>query len=173
MRLVLMMLSALVALAALAAVAFLLLGPGRIWGVFGPPDLGAVDFERLERRGTPNDALACPAGTCGGARVDLVPPVFAVDARMLRAAFAKAIAAEPNLARVAADDAAGIERYVQRSALLGYPDTIVVRYLDLPGGRSTLALYSRSQIGRSDLGVNKVRLARWLARLAVEVPGAS
>jgi uncharacterized protein (DUF1499 family) len=173
MRLVMMLLSALVALAALATVAFLLLGPERIWGVFGPADLGAVDFQRLERRGTPNDALACPAGMCGDARVDLVPPVFAADARSLRAALAKVIAAEPKVVRVAADDAGGTERFVQRSALLGYPDTIVVRYVDLPGGRSTLALYSRAQIGRSDLGANKARLERWLARLADAVPRAS
>lgn len=172
MRIVTLTLAALVALAAVAAVAFLLLGPARIWGVFGPPDLGAVDFERLERRGTPNDALACPAGTCGGARVDIVPPVFAIDARALRAAFAQAIAAEPNLTRVAADETAGTERYVQRSALFGYPDTIVVRYLDLPGARSTLVLYSRSQLGRSDLGANKARLERWLARLSAAAPPA-
>lgn len=172
MRLVMMLFAALVALCALAAVAFLAIGPVRIWGVFGPPDLGAVDFARLERRSTPNDALACPAGSCGGARVDIVPPVFAVDARALRAAFAQAIAAESNLTRVAADDPAGVERYVQRSALLGYPDTIVARFLDLPGGRSTLVLYSRSQIGRSDLGANKARLERWLARLVAAAPPA-
>ena len=167
-----MMLSALVALAALAVVAFLVLGPARVWGVFGPPDLGAVDFARLERRSTPNDALACPAGACGGARADLAPPVFAIDARALRDVVGKAIAAEPNLIRVAADEAAGTERYVQRSALLGFPDTIVVRYLDLPGGRSTLALYSRSQLGHSDLGANKARLERWLARIASAAPPA-
>ena len=170
MRLVMMMLSALVALAALAAVAFMLAGPARVWAVFGPPDLGPVDFDRLERRGTPNDALACPAGGCGGARADIVSPVFDVDARALRAALAKALAVEPNLERVADDAAAGTERFVQRSALLGFPDTIVVRFIDLPDGRSTLALYSRSQIGRSDLGANKARLERWLARLAQAAP---
>lgn len=172
MRLVMMMLSALVALAALAVVTFLVLGPARVWSTFGPPDLGPVDFERLERRSSPNDALACPAGLCGGAAVDIVPPVFAVDARGLRAAMAKALAAEPKLERVADDPTAGTERFVQRSALLGFPDTIVVRYIDLPEGRSTLALYSRSQVGRSDLGANKARLERWLTRLGGAAPPA-
>lgn len=165
-----MLLSATVAVAALATVAFLVMGPARIWGVFGPPDLGPVAFDRLERRSSPNDALACPPGLCGGAAVDIVSPVFAVDAHGLRAALAKALAGEPNLERVADDPAAGTERFVQRTALLGFPDTIAVRYLDLPGGRSTLALYSRSQLGRSDLGANKARLERWLARLVTAAP---
>ena len=170
MRLVMMLLSALVAIAALATVAFMLAGPARIWAVFGPPDLGPVDFDRLVRRTTPNDALACPGDACGGARIDIVSPVFAVDARGLRAALATALAAEPNLARVADDPSANTERFVQRSALLGFPDTIAVRYLDLSAGRSTLILYSRSQIGRSDLGANKARLERWLTRLAAVAP---
>jgi uncharacterized protein (DUF1499 family) len=53
-----------------------------------------------------------------------------------------------------------IDRYVERSALLGFPDTIVVRYIEQSQGRSTLAMYSRSQLGRGDLGVNKARLER-------------
>src|SRR6516165_742003 len=31
-------------------------GPERIWNIFGPPDLGAISFETLKRRSTPNDA---------------------------------------------------------------------------------------------------------------------
>lgn len=172
MRLVMMMISAAVALAAVAILAFFVLGPARIWGVFGPADLGPVDFARLERRSSPNDALACPAGACGTATVDIVPPVFAVDARALRAAMERALQAESNLSRVAVDAAAGTERYVQRTPLLGFPDTIDVRYLDLSGGRSSLALYSRSQLGKSDLGANRARIERWIARLAVAAPVA-
>jgi uncharacterized protein (DUF1499 family) len=48
---------------------------------------------------------------------------------------------------------------------LGFPDTIVVRFLDLPDGRSTLAIYSRSRFGESDFGVNHARLERWLGKL--------
>ena len=74
-----------------------------------------------------------------------------VDAAKLRAAFGWVIAAEPH-------------RYVQRSALMGFPDTIVVRFFDRAGGRSTLALYSRSQLGHVDMGVNRAH--RTLAREA-------
>ena len=53
-----------------------------------------------------------------------------------------------------------------------FPDTIVVRFLDRPDGRSTLAIYSRSQLGTNDLGVNLARIERWLDKLAGEVPSS-
>jgi len=158
-------------LLALLIAAFFLIGPERVWELFGPADLGPVSFETLERRATPNDALACPPGVCR-AQSDLTPPEYAVDAAKLRAAFGWRIAAEPRVTRVATDDAELTDRYVQRSALMRYPDTIVVRFFDRPGGRSTLALYSRSQLGHGDMGVNRARLERWLKQLADYAPVA-
>ncbi len=149
--------------------AFLLAGPERIWSLFGPPDLGPVEFETLARRTTPNDALACPPGICQ-AQSDVTPPEYAVTAADLRAAFAKVISAEPRITAVATDDATMTDRYIQRSALMGYPDTIVVKFFDLPEGRSTIALYSRSQLGHGDMGVNRARIERWLAKLGEYAP---
>ncbi len=149
---------------AAAIAVFALVGPERVWGAFGPADLGDVEFETLTRRTSPNDALACPSGLCA-ATVDIVTPTFMMPAQALRDAFVRAIASEQRLVRVASNDARLQDRYVQRTPLLGYPDTIVVRFVDLGGGRSSLALYSRSKLGRSDLGANKARLERWLALL--------
>ena len=155
--------------AVIAASVILMFGPEWVWSFFGPPDLGPVAFETLERRTTPNDALVCPPHLCL-ARSEFVPPLFAVDANGLRAAMAKVIASEPRIALVHTDDMTLTERYVQRSRLLGFPDTVVVRYIERSKGRSTLAMYSRSQLGRSDLGVNKARLERWLGKLRQVVP---
>lgn len=151
--------------------ALFLIGPERVWEWIGPADLGPVVFETLERRATPNDALACPPGICKATN-DLAPSEYAVTAAELRRALAKAIAAEPRLTAVATGDAAMTDRYIQRSALMRYPDTIVVQFFDRPGGRSTLALYSRSQLGHGDMGVNRARLERWLAKLGEIVPVA-
>lgn len=164
-------LATIVVLLIFAVATFFMVGPARVWSWFGPADLGPVAFERLERRVTPNDALACPSDLCK-ARSDLPAPLFAVDVRALREAMAGVIATEPNVTRVAVDDAARTERYVQRSATLGFPDTVVVRYIEQPGQRSTLAIYSRSQLGQSDLGANKARLQRWLAKLETKLPAA-
>ena len=164
-------LAAIAVLAVLAVALFFIAGPVRVWSWFGPADLGPVVFERLERRLTPNDALVCPRDLCT-AKSDLPAPSFAVDARRLRAAMAEMIASEPNVTRVDADDAAQTERYIQRSARLGFPDTIVLRYIEQPGARSTLAIYSRSQLGESDFGTNKARIERWLTKLRARVPAA-
>jgi uncharacterized protein (DUF1499 family) len=161
---------ALLILAALIA-AFFLIGPEKVWERFGPADLGPVSFQTLERRATPNDALACPPDVCQ-AQSDLTPPEYAVGAAQLRAAFGWMIASEPRITRVATEDAPMTERYVQRSALLHFPDTIVVRFFERPGGHSTLALYSRSQLGHGDMGINRARIERWLKQLAGYAPVA-
>jgi uncharacterized protein (DUF1499 family) len=141
----------------------------RVWSFFGPPDLGTVAFETLERRTVPNDALACPAALCR-AKSDLAPPVYAVDAPQLKAAMARAVASEPDVTQV--EDGSLSERYVQRTRWLRFPDTVVIRYLPEGKGRSTLAIYSRSQMGKGDMGVNKARVERWLAKLSKEAPVA-
>lgn len=157
-----------VALVAAASV-FVLIGPERLWSTMGPADLGPVDFETLIRRESPNDSLMCPPRLCK-ARSDLEAPAFAVDAKRLRAAMAKVIASEPRITAVHIADDTLTDRYVQRSALLRFPDTIDVRYLDQPGGTSTVAIYSRSQLGAGDMGVNKARIERWLGELKKIVP---
>ena len=165
-----LLVAALIAL--LAVVGWFLVGPERLWSMFGPADLGPVEFETLVRRERPNDALACPPRFCK-ANSDLLPPTFAVDAQGLRAAMARLIASEPNIENVQTDDVAMTERYVQRTPLLRFPDTIVVRYFPLePGEGSTLAIYSRSQLGYGDMGTNKARIARWLDKLKTLVPVA-
>jgi uncharacterized protein (DUF1499 family) len=160
------------ALAAMLVVsAFLGLGEIRFWALFGDPDLGSVEIETVERRTSPNDALACPAGFCR-ARADLTTADYAVPADALRAAFAKVVASERKIERVKTNEATTTERYIQRSETLGFPDTIVVRFADRPGGRSTLAIYSRSRFGESDFGANRARIERWLQKLATQVPPA-
>jgi uncharacterized protein (DUF1499 family) len=155
--------------ALLIATTFLLIGAERFWRPFGDPDLGPVSFEQLERRSTPNDALASPPGLCKAVS-DVIVPLYPKTAHDLRVAFSKVIASEPRVSVVELDDTTLTDRYIQRSQYLGFPDTIVVRFLDRGNGRSTLAIYSRSQLGRADLGVNRTRIERWLTKLHMSVP---
>ena len=57
------------------------------------------------------------------------------------------------------------DRYLARTRLMRYPDTIVAEVIEQGPNLSTLALYSRSQIGRSDFGVNRRRIERWVERI--------
>ena len=46
-----------------------------------------------------------------------------------------------------------------------FPDTVDIAVFPTDGGRATLAIYSRSLIGRHDSGVNTARAKRWLVTL--------
>jgi uncharacterized protein (DUF1499 family) len=138
-------------------------GVERVWSAaFGPPDLGPIDFTRLVRRSTPNDALVCPPGLCGSAMPDVLSSIYALSPHDLRSRFAAIALEEPGAVQVGEAGSGRGDRFVVRTPLMRYPDTVDVMVLPIEGGRSTVALYSRSQLGRSDLGTNLQRLRRWL-----------
>lgn len=147
--------------ALLAAAAFVVIGPERVWSLFGPADLGEVDFATLSRRATPNDALACLPALCA-AQADVAAPEFQRPFADVFRAVQDAVVHEPGLEQVGADAAAGTLRFVQRSRLMGFPDTINVSVVPVEGGGSAVLIYSRSQLGQSDMGVNLARVKRWI-----------
>jgi uncharacterized protein (DUF1499 family) len=147
----------------LAGFAALLAGTALLaaWPRLGTADLGAADFATLQRRDTPNDALACTPEFCA-ATADIAAPVFVRPPGEVFRAVEAALAGEPRLERVAAEEGQGMLRYVQRSRILGFPDTIDVKVVPVPEGGAAVLLYSRSKLGRSDMGVNRARIERWI-----------
>ena len=136
-------------------------------GVQGLPQPQPLDMQRIERPASPNTALAAPSGFTPPP--DVVTPTYPVAAARLQAAVRSVAAAEPRTF-LAADFAA--ERqidWVVRSAVFNFPDLVTARIGDAGPDRSTLVLYSRSVYGRSDLGVNRQRLDRWLAALRTKI----
>ncbi len=143
-------------------------GIDRLWAAFGPADQGAVDFTRLARRVSPNDALACPPGLCAAAVPDIVSPVWDVPYHELRERLRTAVLATKGEAVQVAEAIPGRgDRFVVRTPLMRFPDTVDVMVLPAEGGKSTVAIYSRSLIGRSDLGANLARIKGWLGDPAV------
>jgi uncharacterized protein (DUF1499 family) len=132
--------------------------------VFGSPDQGPIDFETFTRSPKPNTALACPPGFCRNAKADYDPGVFQGTDEQLRERFTSFVLAQPRVIPVYRHERPGLptqDRYVQRSALMSFPDTIDVRFIALSDTTSTLAIYSRSQIGYGDMGVNLARIRLW------------
>ncbi len=132
--------------------------------VFNDIDRSRIDFATLARRTTPNDYLVCPPGLCA-AKADRESPVFETPVAALEARWRTMLARQP---RVEAAEAYPDDRqydFIQRTALMRYPDTVTARFLELEDGRSTLAVYSRSHYGRSDFGANRKRVEAWLAAL--------
>ena len=66
----------------------------------------------------------------------------------------------PRTERLAGSVASGAVTYVTRSAFWGFPDLTTVAYRN-----GAVEVLARSRFGRSDMGVNRARVDRWLGRL--------
>ena len=95
-------------------------------------------------------------------------PVLATTPETLMELFDAIAMAEPRITRLAGSVAEGHVTYVARTAIMSFPDYISVRALPAEGG-ATLAVISRLRFGRSDMGVNRARLDRWMAELGERV----
>lgn len=121
-----------------------------------------VAIAKLPARLPPDAFVACPPGSCAVA--DAAPsPEFATGVERLRVAFEQMLAAEPRVVTAVAEPRRLV--VIQRSALFAFPDIVIAEFVALGPDRSSLALYSRARYGRSDFGVNRRRVERWLARL--------
>ena len=70
------------------------------------------------------------------------------------------IRSEPRTRVLAGSVASGIVTYITRSKVMGFPD-----YTTVQQRGDTIFLYARLRYGKSDMGVNKARVERWLAAL--------
>jgi uncharacterized protein (DUF1499 family) len=134
-------------------------------------DTAFIDFATLVRAITPNNALACPAGLCS-AKADLITEPVAMPAEQLAARVIDTLAQEPRTELVARDGTGLKFVFVQRSRLFRFPDTVNIAVMAVDGGHATLAIYSRSNYGHGDLGVNIARVKDWLAKFGVAATAA-
>ena len=151
-----------VVLAALSAAAVIVVGL-RLY-------MGRVAEDQL--RPGEDVAIAALRGPLAANAFLACPPVFAVSADRLAEYWTQMIAAEPRLVQVAAEPGQRRSVLIQRSALFRFPDLVTVEFVALAPDRSSLALYSRARYGRSDFGVNRRRVLRWLSRLP-QIAGAA
>jgi uncharacterized protein (DUF1499 family) len=129
-------------------------------------DIGPVNWSTLTRHETPNDALVCPARHCPNAKPDAEPKTYPMAPAELLARFRRIALAEPDTTELyCGPDCDRTARILQHTRLMRFPDTIDIAVLAVADNQSTLAIYSRSLIGRGDLGVNRARIERWLAAL--------
>ena len=132
--------------------------------------LARIDFVELVRPRSPNTFLLAPSGFCRRASIDVPSPSYALPAANVRQAFLRVALAKPRVSHVLKDDVALYDNLVARSAMFGFPDLIAARFVDAEDGRSTLAVYSRSVVGHSDLGVNRRRILSWIRELEAGLP---
>ncbi|MGQ9366486.1 DUF1499 domain-containing protein [Azospirillum sp. ST 5-10] len=145
-------------------------GRDQVWEtLFGRPAVDPVDFATLVPPDDPTHHLVCPPGLCrGGAAAS---PVFAAPAPVQRAAWMRLLERSGArwLDRGSPERADGTLEAEVRTPWLRFPDVVTIRPVPLEGGRSTVAVYSRSLYGRGDFGTNRRRVDGWLATLADEL----
>jgi Protein of unknown function (DUF1499) len=132
-------------------------------GAAGLPPPPLLDVAHLERQATSKSALAAPAGFAP--TPDIVTPIYPLPAAQLFAAV-RAVAERAAHTYPAGEYPAALQaHWVVRSAVFNFPDLVTAEVTSRGPDASVLILYSRSVYGRSDLGVNRKRLAAWLAAL--------
>lgn len=117
-----------------------------------------IDPAEAQRTGKPNDFLVTPSGE--GA--DMASPVYSAPPEALMEKFNSLALAQSGASLLESSEM--YATYVQRTPLMGFPDYISVKAEEVEGG-SALYVYSRSQYGYSDWGVNKARVLAWLNEL--------
>ena len=134
-------------------------------------DTTPTDLRKLDRASSPNDALACPPATCT-AEAEMESPLLALEAEQLREIVRNVVSAQARTEFAGEDPDIGQLVFVQRSWLFGFPDTIRIQTVDLESDTS-LIIYSRSNAGYWDLGVNRRRVLNWLAQIESAARAAS
>lgn len=124
-----------------------------------------IDPLTVTRPSSPNTYYVAPQSMVED-KVDLEAPVYAAPAAVMAKAFETFVLTQPNTSYVAGSADELWMTFVQRTPTLKMPDYITVKFIDLEGGTSTIALYSRSRFGYGDMGVNKARVELWLQSLA-------
>ncbi len=97
--------------------------------------------------------------------VDLPAPVYTANPTLMAKAFDDFVLSQSKTVRIAGSPEEGWMTYVQRTPSLNFPDYISVKFFDLNGGKSTVAIFSRSRYGHGDMGVNEARVLAWLGTL--------
>ena len=122
------------------------------------PDL--IEFPALKRPTRPNNWLVAPDGFAGTVTVDAAAPVFektpkqvfdvVMDLVLERVEW-RLRASDPDTLRIS---------FVAVTPLLKFKDDVYVQAVPVAGqaGKSSVAIYSASRIGYSDLGTNAKRV---------------
>lgn len=133
------------------------------FGDLSPPD-EPVDFQVMAASNLPNAWLVCPSDLCRD--FDARSPVYRASVEDLKARWNAVIADLPRVNQVRGREFGDQATYTQTTETFGFVDRINVHFFDLGEDRATLAVYSRSEFGLFDFGVNRKRIEAWLGYLS-------
>lgn len=130
----------------------------------GCGQMPTADLQNLTLPTTSNYYLICPKGFCN-VQPNEYSPVYNVSAADLFNAWNQVLTKQIYITITGTIPEKAQYEYVQKSIVFGFPDYITVQFIALSDYSSSLAIYSRSQYGFYDFGVNKKRVQKLLAQL--------
>ena len=122
-----------------------------------------VDLRKLDRTGHPNDWMACSRNICLG-DLNTEIPIFAISKQKLIQLTKRLFIEKPRTKFIRFVPKLDQLIFVQRSKFLRFPDTVWIQFFELETGTS-LIIYSRSNYGYYDFGVNRKRVNSWIKSL--------
>jgi len=125
-----------------------------------------VDISSMETRISTNTDLVAPESfTSCSPPPRMTAKVFDCSPVELRNKFFTMVKSQPSTGYLSGDDDNLTYAFVQTTPIMKYPDVISVQFLPSGQGQSSLAIFSASILGQSDLGKNKARVDDWLSKL--------
>lgn len=124
-----------------------------------------INFKTLKRSPKPNTCLAAPDDHCLAAEPDFAPPEFNMTGRGLFSKLSEVVAAERSFGKLISDAEKLRLSFVATTGLMRFKDDVDIEIIPRGDDKSTLAIYSRSRVGYSDLGANRKRVTKLIAKL--------
>ena len=125
-----------------------------------------INFKSVKRPPKPNTCLAAPENFTLASEADFAPPVFDMNADALFAKLVDLISDERRWSKLESDESSKKIKFVATTGLMRFKDDVDVEIIPVSETASTLAIYSRSRVGYSDLGANRKRVNDLIDRVS-------
>ena len=133
--------------------------------IFGSGELEVVNFETIAIEPGGDHFLACPVDYCQMANPDQVSLVYPITVNALRNRLLDYIDSQLRV-DIKTMDIPNLQfDFLAYQGTNPFPDVVTIQLYDLGGNRSSIAVYSRTLKGESDVGANRARVLRLLQAL--------
>lgn len=151
----------------IAGALFLLPGSAQfLEGFFDRKEVPVVDFRTLTiPDGSPDHYLSCPQDVCLSQPPDQLSKVYDFPADRLRSILLGFVDNQPTISFWRMNPAINQFDFLENDPSMRMPDVITVQTFELEGGKSAIAIYSRSLHVLADKGSNQRRVQRWLTMI--------
>lgn len=128
-------------------------------------ELKEIDFETFKGGNLEDQYLVCPEDFCLETTPDLIAPLFNQTTKQLRATLLEYVDNDQTVTTKSMDLGKQQFTFLVQDYSKTFPDVITIRFIDLQGLYSSVAIYARTEIGEANIGLNEKLANRWLTLL--------